>query len=149
MKRGDITKESYVSVGHSSRSQEEAPSLRQQELRIGNVVKTKRGRLLTVTAGNIGEIAVGISDYRPVPLTTQVLQSFGIYRAKKGNKYCMDAFDGYYFIFTGRIGMMYKVDLGTIGHPIRYIHQLQNLYYSLTGRELRRATEQNDRSGVR
>ncbi|MCC8188904.1 MAG: hypothetical protein LIP08_15770 [Bacteroides sp.] len=135
--------------GHStfrSPSREATPVLRQQELRIGNILKNKKGRMFVVTAANIGKIADSVSTYRPVALTDQILRSCGICRSSKGNKYCMDAFDGYYFMFTGRIGMMYKVDLGTIGHPIRYIHQLQNLYYSLTGRELRMIAEQNDRS---
>ncbi len=144
MKRNGTSRDPLSTLG--SPSGKAIPVLRQQELRIGNLLKNKKGRLFVVTAANIGKIADSLSAYRPVVLTDQLLRSCGICRSSKGNKYCMDVFDGYYFMFTGRIGMMYKVDLGTIGHPIRYIHQLQNLYYSLTGRELRVIADKNDQS---
>jgi len=81
-------------------------------------------------------IEAEINDFLFIPLTEQWLKDFGF---KKANHIAQD---GYYIpntdiIFTGRITKL-RQNLGLIGYDrnIHYVHQLQNLYFALTGKEL-------------
>jgi hypothetical protein len=112
--------------------------MKTNELRIGNFIYAKEIETIK---------AIGIENYiwfdkernlsvelcEPIPLTEEWLEKNGFER--KG-------LNGYLTIFTpcGK-GLVFKdnyfIFAGvTIETPIKYIHQLQNLYFALTGEEL-------------
>lgn len=66
-----------------------------------------------------------------------ILLQSGFKRESKSNKYIIDLCEGYYFMFTGKIGIFCKTDRGSLGCPIRYMHHFQNTYYAITGKEIR------------
>ncbi|MFL5741109.1 MAG: hypothetical protein ACJ75B_12880 [Flavisolibacter sp.] len=102
--------------------QSKEASLKPGDLRIGN--KIRRGdRIFEVKA--IGEF-LSISDYsdrfsysafEPIVLSPDILQYC---RIKDKRFYLVEAAQGYSYDFTS----------------IQYLHQLQNLYFALTGEEL-------------
>lgn len=127
--------------------------MKPQELRIGNIVKIDdeylgpiEGKvtslkesgevelLLSVSKGNGRYFVCGSDDIFPIPITDELL-------LKNGFKQC-----GY--IFKALFIEMYEVSNGwyphfdndrletTIALTIKYIHQLQNAYYLVTGNGL-------------
>lgn len=120
--------------------------MKAQDLRLGNLVLF-RGKICKVTtlSGDIirvSEPEVGIIEQAyaksPIELTPEVLGWCGFKKAMNG-------------LFCKTIGMVYALrlrpsedgvysleDLGQLipNIAIEYLHQLQNLYYSLTGEEL-------------
>jgi len=105
------------------------------ELRIGNLVgsynKGEEDRVLTINAQNILVEAKankqGYTRYRPIPLTEEWLLKFGFER----NKYALTSFiKNDVIISTDKFIYMSRTKL-------KYVHQLQNLYFALTGEELK------------
>ena len=113
-----------------------------QDLRIGNwVEETHSGE-----SGKVDMVVLSIIDrmsnhsYRPIPLTEEWLLKFGFEKGSHGESsnfyYLRRNGNGYdfiakpnsicWFIFRG------NQDL----NECTYIHQLQNLYFGLTGEEL-------------
>ena len=99
---------------------------------------------------------VNIKDVKPIPLTEEWLLKFGFERgnldfqfAKDPLKVCLDG-DGYrvYIVTKGwnidLAGNVYKksyeiwdeIDNVSLLHNQKHVHQLQNLYFALTGEEL-------------
>jgi len=78
-----------------------------------------------------------INDLNPIPLTEQWLKDFGfvysetkkVWMGSKSGWFWLAEKDGYYKLW-------YYNSL--IGRPFKYVHQLQNLYFALTGEELER-----------
>ena len=114
------------------------------ELRIGNYVtsntKLLENEVLTVTDINETHVQawtkgpLGASDeyLEPIPLTEEWLIKFGFECDGRGEirlpDFIIESFhDGYHY--TAGEGCMFGV-------PILYVHQLQNLYFALTGNEL-------------
>jgi len=122
--------------------------LKATELRVNNYLEFKdtifQVEIITLTGGlqiyridyDSGyQFIIGqVKDFKPIPLTEEWLIRFGF--DKKGEQY----FKGYCY----EIGMMlnsnneWYIDDGirTFDLPLKYVHQLQNLYHSLTGEEL-------------
>lgn len=97
------------------------------ELRVTNIVRFVEENI----NDEIGHHNLGIllaypsSDkYEPIPLTEEWLLKFGFNGWDKGN-YTMILSNGNFFEF-GNI----------IAQNIKYVHQLQNLYFVLVGEEL-------------
>lgn len=124
-----------------------------KELRIGNILQYD-GKYVHVTNISsdiddeyedligfceLGKTTNEISDWnraladklRRVPLSNEILKSFGFeikeYFLQLNNLTIKQTYDGFQLI-----GERYK-----IGTEIQFFHQLQNLYYSLTGEELK------------
>ena len=80
-------------------------------------------------------------DYQPLPLTEEWLLKFGFeylqvdYFSHR-NSFQLDSNLG--FVIWGRIetGLFLYIDGNEGGEVIKYVHQLQNLYFALTGKEL-------------
>lgn len=78
----------------------------------------------------------GVDDYdkfNPIPLTEEWLERFNLKRNKDGNPNYWEA--------VGFCGEFYSnircFELNWYEHaPCQYVHQLQNLYFALTGEEL-------------
>lgn len=112
-----------------------------QELRIGNLVWVEGGEL-TVHAEDILNIAnhtVNSEKVIGIPLTAEWLERFDVYMIPpRGLKYGFQK-SIYYVEFSGdSLGWrMLDREYHWIGSEyIRYVHQLQNLYFALTSEEL-------------
>jgi hypothetical protein len=120
--------------------------MKAQELRIGNVI-SPLGKGVTVVEGistwddliqssNFAERS--IDDFEPIPLTEEIFLNFGAKEAVIS--------DDYLEIDNEVIGILFKIETKEVGFyadgdfrcikHIKYVHQLQNLYFELTGEEL-------------
>jgi hypothetical protein len=107
------------------------------ELRLMNLIYNKQGNTVYVNTNHLTILLYGIeNEFKPIPLTEEWLLKFG-FKWKgliaKGRYLtlftpCGKAivYKESHFIFTGV----------TIEVQTNYVHQLQNLYFALTGKEL-------------
>jgi len=102
------------------------------ELRIGNLVHdnfdiSKPNKLTKISIDDFIAIGNNCNNYHPIPLTEEWMVKFGFYRLK---------YESYTF-GNGKIGVYFdgKQLLYDIA-KIKYVHQLQNLYFALCGQEL-------------
>lgn len=74
---------------------------------------------------------------KPIKLTEGWLINYGFDYFKSNNSYQLDVDLG--FSIWGRIesGFNVYVNSDSCGQTIKYVHQLQNLYFALTGKELK------------
>ncbi len=114
------------------------------QLRIGNYVtdSIQTGAITVfnndacVLKHKSGIVKCRISDLSPIPLTEEWLLKFGF---KKSNVYC---FGNHKLIIESLMGdrhsCRYRInpDESIWISELHYVHQLQNLYFALTGEEL-------------
>ena len=109
-----------------------------KDLRIGNYlehpysngycqVNTIDNEHLNIGEGNVIE---DINDFKPIPLTEEWLIKFGFKELKRNVWFISDK-DGFQIILENSI-----FRLKYLRKHIKYVHQLQNLYFALTGEEL-------------
>jgi hypothetical protein len=134
--------------------------MKANELRIGNLVK--RGddtcvvSLVCRSHFNACNLESGVdygnshqSNYQPIPLTEEWLLKFKFENSKtrNWNRYFKEGIYPRSFAFqffkNGRVDFWYSdFNLGKINdlkyNPVKYVHQLQNLYFQLTGEEILR-----------
>jgi hypothetical protein len=125
------------------------------ELRIGNWIRLKNAggyspyAKLCSTGNNIIHVEVDteavkgtytsteFANLEPIPLTTELLENIGF----KHGEYPIEGREVYFKSYNEGVKVVvepasdpyYKTD---IGKPLVYLHQLQNLYFALTGEEL-------------
>lgn len=110
--------------------------IKANELRIGNLVEGKDGVILPVVAFAVeavnGDNRFG---FNPIPLTPEILEKCGF--EKNGCFYNVDNFQLMYG-YTREEGKFFHFCLDEIVAfpPFKYLHELQNLYFALTGKEL-------------
>ena len=114
--------------------------MKANELRIGNLVKySDKDLLFTVTeisqAGigvenEIEETWIELDSFEPIPLTEEWLLKFGF--EKIGVNFHLNNF----CIWFKLIHENYWFRYDNQGIEIKYVHQLQNLFYCLCGEEL-------------
>ena len=103
--------------------------MKANELRVGNLVHAKKlstgeQKVIEITINNI----IYHSGYSPIPLTEEILLKCGF----KDN-----CFNEWIYV-KHIIDDIYSVCINqNMVCPIKYVHQLQNLYLSLTGKELK------------
>jgi hypothetical protein len=101
--------------------------IKANELRIGNWFDFN-GRPMQVRPITINDIFYG-KIYEPLPLTEEWLIKFGFEKTPlhyfKKDGIILSVEDFYYECFLGSNSVI-----------IKYVHQLQNLYFALTGEEL-------------
>lgn len=113
-----------------------------QELRIGNFVE--RINFFTDNQWGIHQISlidlIDISRYpyhfRPIILTEEWVVKFGL---KENPKHTVFHIKGMQFEISTMIGGYYDNELGLDQESkieLKYVHQLQNIYFALTGEEL-------------
>lgn len=111
------------------------------ELRIGNLIKNMFEE--TIVVGEICESHVtpkgsnnlyGISNCSPIPLTEEWLLKFGFER-DWDIETAYPAFQGLKLSIFGT-GKSNEFECNESELRIKYVHQLQNLYFALTGKEL-------------
>ena len=119
--------------------------MKAQELRIGNWFRgddTSQGHH-QITAYEIFDFHTDPLDdyYQPIPLTEEWLLKFGEIKAPNSTIYCGDQDTESYvwkvnlkehYVYEGIDAMCNIISW----QPIKYVHQLQNLYFALTGEEL-------------
>lgn len=114
---------------------------------VGRIFDRKHGKgrtQTTLTENMIGLIfssdkGLALNDFEPIPLTPEILEKCGFEKQDDGD-------GGYYRELLSENGILF-VEGDKKGYTdvfidcweqirVRYLHQLQNLYYSLTGTEL-------------
>lgn len=113
------------------------------ELRIGNwVIETKIGNPVYIRGGGIQMFEENRITLEPIPLTEEWLLKFGFKKASPSeNNY--DNNSAYEIESWGKVALRSGVlvsdewyFLDGMTSEIKYVHQLQNLYFALTGQEL-------------
>jgi hypothetical protein len=134
--------------------------MKETELRIGNLVQDEETG--TITKVNV-HLFMHVCSLRgllsgfinPIPLTEEWLKRFGFRKLKRkgtyGSIYVISDIDSNlcierdfnkeisYFVGIEYTDSPYKEDKNKIYHysyDLKYVHQLQNLYFALTGNEL-------------
>jgi len=121
--------------------------MKENELRIGSTYHSvKFNQPVKLTAYDISELVrrsdgANISHYideimKPIPLTEEWLGKVGIY-----NKYKKEfgiSFDRYdlFIDLSNRIFLRYDDNQIIQLKSIKYVHELQNIYFALAGKEL-------------
>ena len=106
--------------------------MKANELRIGNIINHITGEI-TVKSDDFEHIEKDPCEYMGIELTEEWLKRFGV------TKYCNDT---YHIAFMWIIKIdnntwEVRVNLDFLLCDIQYVHQLQNLYFALTGDELK------------
>ncbi len=112
--------------------------MKANEIRVGNLVMDGHD-IEVVNSRMIEMLEKREADFDPIPLDESWLIKFGL--KHDGGYYWIDIkYDGVYIAWDKdkKCCFLYESsgDGATYGKPIIYIHQLQNLYYALTGTEL-------------
>jgi hypothetical protein len=119
--------------------------MKASELRIGNFVKDKNAQYKTVNgfstilATSIYQFNLGDLELDALPLTEEWLLKFGFVKEPRDSgevAFCMSENDCNVIIQDFGDGFLFIWELSFMGKPIKYVHQLQNLYFALTGKEL-------------
>lgn len=115
--------------------------MKAKNLRLGNLITNKEGEIETVFTlhdkyingydGESGLLPDDESDYNGVKLTEKWIIELGLKRIPE-NEYTLDSYDlaGFkLWMNKGKFLFINKIN-------IEYVHQLQNLFFALTGTEL-------------
>ena len=124
-------------------------TLKANELRIGNYLNGKQGHVIIteIRENNIVKIHDNTSSFyvgtclKPITLTEEWLIKFGF--EWNGNKF-LTIFTPCGKAFVYLEDNFFKFVNVTIEIPIKYVHQLQNLYFALTGEELKLKNNSNN-----
>ena len=110
------------------------------ELRIGNLVYNENKQIVSVSASRIVLCDDKRVKYQPIPLTEEWLVKFGFYQSKSAEYEGLCAYNipswGRVVIQDGTLQPDQYYFLDGLTQEIEYVHQLQNLYFALTGEEL-------------
>jgi len=113
-----------------------------KEVRIGNWVMHDKGNgfqeIMLACAEDICLVQNHPEKFETIPLTEEWLTKFGFNRTTY-NDPALDIESDFnaeiYYTDDHRL-FLHDCDGGKIGREIQYVHQLQNLYFALTGNEL-------------
>lgn len=120
-----------------------------KELRIGNFVSRVNGDSYQATVATISDLENGHLIVNPIPITKEWLNDFGFMEDEdKGfipdeDRHCtVLSFKNIDFAFIeGNCYLWLEVESDTWYNmkwtKIKYVHQLQNLFFALTGQELK------------
>jgi len=109
--------------------------MRENELRLGNLVNYCNSECV-LDAELFLQLLKYTTPFEPIPLTEKWLLNFG-FKLQFDEYYY---FDGYYVSFSADLPLWFGQEgccqKETIKENIKYVHQLQNLYFGLTNEEL-------------
>jgi hypothetical protein len=116
--------------------------MKAKELRIGNYVYSNEWAIKSYSVDGFINIIKNIDNYKPIPLTEEWLVKFGFYygeskedgylwlKCKMGDMYVRPSYlGGFYW------GFDYNNEIHNQNN-IKHVHQLQNLYFALTNKQL-------------
>jgi hypothetical protein len=119
------------------------------ELRIGNLLYNNNV-VVTIDARSIFDIwdDKGLKEYKPIPLTPEWLNKFELEHSEIRGRWFKDKFVVFKQKYLDPLSILEEnkfyfqmVDcqgnVSTSTFEIKYVHQLQNLYFALTGEELK------------
>jgi len=119
----------------------------QRELRIGNLVLDKDNNVISVigitensvfSKGKYEMIGSPIEWIRPIPLTEEWLLKFGFETSEKH----WDTFSRSHYYLCKKDDLCFNLDENKkifkmyTYEKVKYVHQLQNLFFALTNKEL-------------
>jgi hypothetical protein len=121
--------------------------MKASELRIGNYVYANK-KVREISHSDISEIVHEtivpkyINEYKPIPLTEEWLVKFGF--EKWEAKFNMGSssqpmsgwVNGKFNLYKSYQGITHEQHISTNNLICKYVHQLQNLYFALIGKEL-------------
>ena len=115
--------------------------MKAKELRIGNLVNVDE-KAYKISGGDIYNLENYSKNYghlyKPIPLTEEWLEKFGF--MQPDSNYLIwekQGFKPFCILFEALINhWQIGVYGGRVFKRIKYVHQLQNLYFALTGEEL-------------
>lgn len=121
-----------------------------EELRIGNWINHPENYAIEVNSTTIDLMSILKNNrFNPIPLTEEVLLNSGFEKIESRQDYFeLSSYDPYnptpegcrinvFFDFDGvRLWYAFESDGARLIRRIHYVHQLQNLYFALTGEEL-------------
>lgn len=116
------------------------------DLRIGNWI-TVSDVIYQLTAVsekkvhfNGQKVGVMQEELQPIPLTQEILEKAGFKKREKSDLFDKIPIEGFTYHLHGQKIMIYHGPHNTLCHwlntRIVFLHQLQNFYYCLTGREI-------------
>lgn len=118
------------------------------ELRIGDFVIDRYNDCICIDEYWM-EVFMAIRDYeslQPIPLTPEILEKCGFDKQEHGSgnfkavSQCKQIESSYERTsidhWNGKT-FLTDIDGGTVGEELKSLHQLQNLYFALTGEELK------------
>lgn len=128
--------------------------MKSQEVRLGNLVEINSniGYIWNISRGRCTvQVGMGVYDtedsreaikIKPIPLRQEWLEKMGFNRdmSDEGDELTMDLWEEYKLLWSKEGGLWLQCDDVSYNKPlnnIKYIHQLQNLYFALTGEELK------------
>jgi hypothetical protein len=119
--------------------------IKANELRIGNYILIN-GSIVRIGYGVIQDVYQknkGIRNqylntltHEPIPLTPEILEKAGFKFYEKSEMYEKDDFMDLHILYDNAGYCIKDYELNIWSPNILYLHQLQNLYFALTGEEL-------------
>ena len=119
--------------------------MKANELRIGNMINSYgKDRLMEHNDFSVFALYESKKEeppYNPIPLTEEWLLKFGFKRSPANNSIYLPVpelkAEIHYEMFRKQLVCVLYCSTGSfIPNDIKYVHQLQNLYFALTGEEL-------------
>ena len=134
--------------------------IQENELRIGNIVTDQffdsfKNFIIVKSMNNEG-INLEIADdgnypecasyfFEPdylfgnifgIPLTPSILEKCGFEKDNENERFQLDTDLGLCIYGSIELGVAVNMDYKIVGNAVKHLHQLQNLYFALTGEEL-------------
>lgn len=130
--------------------------IKANELRIGNwVTELRNSRIVSIDGiepnhefvwvnylNGFGQYKVGVDNIEPIPLTPEILEKCGFVLISKNSYWCFKNEVGFVLCMWMADSCVQGFEVkgsfyyGDSYIEIKYLHQLQNIYFSLTGEEL-------------
>ena len=118
-----------------------------RELRIGNwVARENQPEGFIIDSWSFSVCEKSPEKYKPIPLTEEWLLKLGFTECSNlihttFDVWVIDNYMPHFFILKLKDVFYFNLEpknnyLSSWGNPINYVHQLQNLYFALTGEEL-------------
>lgn len=107
-----------------------------KELRTGNYVEHQLSKdVIIINGADIFHLSGGMDDdiFQPIPLTEEWLLKFG-FENHMDSEYTISISGDKFYLY--KLDRIFSLNIGR-GLVVRYVHQLQNLYFALTNKELK------------
>lgn len=113
--------------------------MKTSDLIIGNYIKLMFNHedyeTLQVTLNDLVSVDKKQAVYEPIPLTEEWLLKFGFKKDLENDLYLESTSTSFFVWQNNRVELLDNKNNICISH-CEYVHQLQNLYFALTGEEL-------------